>query len=430
VATHIDITQRKAAEEEIRGLAYYDSLTQQPNRRLFLDRLRHAIALHGRNRRCGALFFIDLDHFKTLNDSLGHSLGDRLLQQVAGRLAALVREGDTVARLGGDEFVVICESLAASVEEAAKASEAIGSKILEGLRRPYSLDGHEYTSTASIGITLFGPTGQSVEELLKQADLAMYQAKAAGRNRLRFFDPRMQQALTAHLHMERDLRDALREGQLQAHFQPQVRSDGQTIGAEVLVRWMHPRRGLIYPGEFIALAEDTGLILPLGHWVLELACAQLARWAHEPGLAHLTLAVNVSGQQMYQPEFVEQVLGALQRSGAAPQRLVLELTESLLMSNIEDVIAKMNALDARGVGFALDDFGTGYSSLAYLKRLPLRCLKIDYSFVKDILSNPNDAAIAQTVIGLTKILGLQVAAEGVESREQRDFLMRNGCSVY
>ena len=430
VATRIDITHRKAAEEEIRSLAFYDSLTRQPNRRLFRDRLQHAIANSARSNKCGALFFIDLDHFKTLNDTLGHSQGDLLLQQVAERLAGLVRQGDTVARFGGDEFVILFEELGTTIEEAASMSEVIGKKILEGLRKVYVLGGHDYTSTASVGITLFGPVNEGVEELLKQADLAMYQAKAAGRNRLRFFDPKMQQVATDHLLLESNLRNALRDQQFVVHYQAQVDVSGRPSGAEVLVRWLHPTRGLVYPDEFVPLAEETGMILPLGQWVLEVACEQLVRWARLPDFAHLSLAVNVSGHQVRQSDFVEQVLLALERSGANPHKLKLELTESLLMSNIEDAIAKMSALSARGVGFALDDFGTGYSSLSHLKRLPLQCLKIDRSFVKDVLTDPNDAAIARTVIALANSLGLDVLAEGVETVAQKDFLAASGCFAY
>jgi diguanylate cyclase (GGDEF)-like protein/PAS domain S-box-containing protein len=430
VSTQTDITERKAAEEEIKHLAFYDPLTRLPNRRLLLDRLRQAIASATRSKRHCALLFIDLDNFKTLNDTLGHHKGDLLLQLVAERLLTCVREGDTVARLGGDEFVVMLENLSEAIHEAATQAEVVGEKILKVLNKVYWLGGHEHRSTPSIGVTLFGNDQETVESLLKQADLAMYRAKAAGRNAVRFFDPEMQAAVTAHALLEADLRNALRLEQFVLYYQAQVDDSGRLAGAEVLVRWQHPRRGLVPPNEFIPLCEETGLILPLGKWVLECACAQLAAWAERPDTRHLTLAVNVSAQQLRQANFVEQVLGLLDRSGADPKKLKLELTESQLMGNLEDTIAKMTALKAMGVSFALDDFGTGYSSLAYLKRLLLEKLKIDRSFVMDVLTDPNDAAIAKTIVALAQSLGLAVVAEGVETEEQREFLARIGCHAY
>ncbi|MDD5296780.1 MAG: EAL domain-containing protein [Rhodocyclaceae bacterium] len=430
VCTQSDITDRKAKEDEIRHLAFYDPLTHLPNRRLLRDRLHHALAASHRSRKQGALLFIDLDNFKTLNDTLGHDKGDLLLQQVGQRLASCVREEDTVARLGGDEFVVMLESLSHKSNEAAAQAEMVGEKILATLNQNYLLDGHDYRSTPSIGVTLFGNQHESMEELLKQADLAMYQAKAAGRNALRFFDPEMQSAVTARVALEADLRQAVREGQFLLYYQAQVEERERLTGAEVLVRWRHPQRGMVFPGDFIALAEETGLILPLGLWVLEMACAQLAAWALSPDTTRLTLAVNVSAHQLRQPNFVEQVLAVLESSGADPEKLKLELTESELMDNVEDTIAKMTALKDRGVGFALDDFGTGYSSLAYLKRLPLEKLKIDRSFVMDVLTDPNDAVIATTIVALARSLGLEVIAEGVETEEQRTFLAQNGCHAY
>jgi diguanylate cyclase (GGDEF)-like protein/PAS domain S-box-containing protein len=430
VSTQINITDRKAAEDEIRYLAFYDPLTRLPNRRLLLDRLRQALLLAMRSQRHGALLFIDLDNFKTLNDSQGHDKGDLLLQEVARRLMSCVRESDTVARLGGDEFVVMLEDLGQKVNEAAAQAENIGNKILAELRQTCVLDGYEYHSTSSVGIALFRDRDETVDELLKQADLAMYQAKAAGRNTIRFFDPQMQAAVTAHIAMERDLRNAVRDDHIVLYYQAQMDHENRLTGAEVLARWQHPQRGMIMPGEFIPLAEETGLILPLGRRILEGACRQLAAWAASPDSAHLSLAVNVSVQQLRQPDFVDQVTGMLELTGANPRRLKLELTESLLMDDVEDTIAKMNALKARGVGFALDDFGTGYSSLAYLKRLPLERLKIDRSFVRDVLVDPNDAAIAKTIVTLAHSLGLAVIAEGVETEQQRDFLASNGCLAY
>ena len=430
VGTHTDITERKTAEAQIRNLAFYDPLTLLPNRRLLLDRLQLALASSTRNGLEGALLFIDLDHFKTLNDTLGHDRGDLLLQEVAKRLSGCIREVDTVARLGGDEFVVMLEDLSATSSEAANQSEVVGEKILAALCRPYDLSGQDYRSSSSIGITLFGAPQNNIEDLMKRADLAMYQAKAAGRNTLRFFDPSMQAEVSARAALEADLRNALKHGQFILHYQPQVDAAGHVTGAESLVRWQHPQRGLVSPAEFIPLAEETGLILPLGSWVLETACTCLAAWANDAVTARLTVAVNVSAGQLHQTDFVEQVLAVLRKTGANPRQLKLELTESLLLDDVEDTIRKMSQIKAHGIGFSLDDFGTGYSSLTYLKRLPLEQLKIDQSFVRDVLTDPNDAAIARTVVALAQSLGLSVIAEGVESEAQRDFLARNGCLAY
>jgi|GEM_PF-768123 len=425
-----DFTERKAIEDEVKSLAFYDPLTQLPNRRLLLDRLKQALMASMRSGSLGALLFIDLDHFKTLNDTLGHDKGDLLLQQVARRLTSCVREGDTVARFGGDEFVVILEGLGGHVDEAAAHCRAVGGKIFDVLNQPYVLDGHERRSSPSIGIALFDGRHNAVEELLKQADLAMYQAKTSGRNTLRFFDAAMQAVVTLRAALEADLREALLQQQFSLYYQPQVLGTGRVTGAEALLRWQHPLRGMVSPSEFIPLAEETDLIVPLGQWVLETACQQLVAWAQQPGTAGLSIAVNVSARQMQRDDFVEQVLAAVRRTGAQPQRLKLELTESLLVNDVETTIAKMDALKAEGVGFSLDDFGTGYSSLTYLKRLPLDQLKIDQGFIKDILEDPNDAAIAKMIIALAATLGLAVIAEGVEREEQRLFLARNGCDAY
>jgi diguanylate cyclase (GGDEF)-like protein/PAS domain S-box-containing protein len=430
VGTHADITARKAAEEEIMQLAFYDQLTGLPNRRLLLDRLQQALGSSARSMHYGALLFIDLDHFKTLNDTLGHDSGDLLLQQAALRLGACVCEGDTVARLGADEFVVLLEGLGEHAGDAATRTETLGEEILAALNQPYQLAGHDYRNTCSIGATLLHGHQTPVEELLKQADLAMYQSKLMGRNTLRFFDPQMQAIVIDRAALEVDLREAVRQEQFILHYQPQVVGDGRLTGSEALVRWQHPQRGLVSPADFIPLAEETGLILPLGQWVLQTACVQLAAWAAQPNTAHLTLAVNVSARQVHQGDFVDQVLAILASTGANPKKLKLELTESLLVSQVENTIAKMAALKARGVGFSLDDFGTGYSSLSYLKRLPLDQLKIDQGFVRDILIDPNDAAIAKMVVALAESLGLTVIAEGVEIEAQRDFLARLGCHAY
>ncbi len=425
-----DITAQKAAEEQINALAFYDALTGLPNRRLLIEQLKQALVTHTRSRQHAALLFIDLDNFKTLNDTLGHETGDLLLQQVAQRLLSCVREADSVARLGGDEFVVMLQGLSEEALDAAADAEHVGHKILAAFGPAFQLSAREYRSTPSIGITLFGGSSQSVEDLLKQADLAMYQAKAAGRNTLRMFDNGMQAAVDARAALESDLRLAIDQRQFVLHFQPVVGSGGMVNGAEALVRWQHPMRGLIPPGRFISLAESTRLIVPLGLWVLDTACAQLARWGARDLTRHLTLAVNVSAHQFMEPDFVVQVEGALARSGANPAQLKLELTESLLADNIGEVISKMTALRARGVAFSLDDFGTGYSSLSYLKLLPLAHLKIDQSFVRDLLVDPNDAAIARTIVALGASLGLAVIAEGVETEGQHQFLLATGCETF
>ncbi len=425
-----DITVQKSAEEQINALAFYDALTNLPNRRLLLEQLKQALLTHARSHKHAALLFIDLDNFKTLNDTLGHETGDLLLQQVAQRLLSCVREAESVARLGGDEFVVMLQELSTAELDAAADAEHVGHKILSAFAPIFQLGGREYRSTPSIGITLFGHGSQSVEDLLKQADLAMYQAKAAGRNTLRMFDQGMQAAVDARVDMEADLRLALEQGQFTLHYQPVVGKGGRVIGAEALARWQHPVRGQVAPSQFISLAESTRLIVPLGLWVLDTACAQLARWGSHEQTRQLTLAVNVSAHQFMEPDFVAQVELALATSGADPTRLKLELTESLLADNIDEVIRKMTALRASGVDFSLDDFGTGYSSLSYLKLLPLAHLKIDQSFVRDLLVDPNDAAIARTIVALGASLGLAVIAEGVETQGQHHFLLDLGCETF
>jgi len=421
---------RKAAEDEIRQLGFYDPLTGLPNRRLLSDRLQHALAAGRRNKRHGSLLFIDLDNFKAINDTLGHAKGDLLLQQVAARLSDSVRAGDTVARQGGDEFVVMLMDLSEVAQQAAMQTEAIGEKILEALTRPYQLGAHVYHNSASIGATLFDGQLESTDEHLKRADLAMYDAKAAGRNTLRFFEADMQAVVVLRAELETDLRHGLQKDQFLLYYQAQIDAVGNLTGAEVLLRWQHPVRGFTSPAEFIPAAEQSGLILPLGYWVLETACHQLAAWSGCAATAHLTLAVNVSARQFRQSDFTSKVVELLNRTGADPRRLKLELTESMLLDNVEQIIDKMSALKALGVGFALDDFGTGYSSLSYLKRLPLDQLKIDQSFVRDVLSDPNDTAIVRTIVALAQSLGLEVIAEGVETAPQRDFLAKHGCHAY
>ena len=424
-----DITDRKKAEDEIEHLAFYDVLTKLPNRQLLMKRLEHALVKSANTRKIGSLMFIDLDNFKILNDTLGHSKGDLLLQQVATRLSKCIRKSDTVARLGGDEFVVMLEDLGDSPKEAIETSRTIGEAVLAALSEPYDLFDYQHYGTCSIGITSFSRDRQNIGDLLKQADLAMYQAKAAGRNSVCFFDPQMQAAANASAVMSSELRQALRNQEFVLHYQPQVGLDGM-FGVEALVRWLHPERGLIYPGEFIAQAEESGLILPLGQWVMETACAQLANWAGRPETHKLRIAVNVSARQFRHPQFVDSVMHVINESAISADRLKLELTESLLAHDMDVTIAKMGRLKAAGVTLAIDDFGIGYSALSYLKHLPLDQLKIDRSFVKDILKDPNDAAIARTIIGLARSLGLGVVAEGVETVAQRELLSQFGCDCY
>ena len=430
VATMTDITVSKKAAEEIKYLAFYDSLTGLPNRRYLMDRLQHALAASARSGRDGALLYLDLDDFKTLNDSHGHDFGDMLLQQIAERLTACVREVDTVARLGGDEFVVMLEDLSEHSLETAAQAKTIGNKILSSLSQSYQLGHYEYLSTTSIGITLFNDHGRNIDELLKQADIAMYQAKKSGRNTLRFFDPLMQANINARVALEHELFIALEQQQFQLHYQIQVDKSGRALGAEVLIRWLHPERGMVSPIQFIPLAEETGLILPIGQWVLETACAQLQAWQQNAFTRDLTLSVNVSAKQFYQADFVVQVRAAVQRYAINPGQLKLELTESMLLEHIDDIIATMNTLKAIGIQFSLDDFGTGYSSLQYLKRLPLYQLKIDQSFVRDIAIDGSDQAIVSTIIAMANSLGLNVIAEGVETEEQRQLLLNSGCNTY
>lgn len=430
VATLMDITARKVSEERARTLAYYDPLTKLPNRRLLMERLDHALRASERHKSKGALLFVDLDNFKAVNDTAGHQEGDRLLEHAAERLLACVGQGDTVARLAGDEFVVILDGLSEQGIEAATQARTVAAEMAEALSKPYALGSMEYRGSASIGITLFGGHPESIEEPLKRADLAVHQAKASGRNKVQFFDPHMQAQVKARVELEGGLRLAMEKSQFSLFFQPQVTGTRRITGAEVLLRWHHPEKGMISPARFIPLAEETGLIIPLGRWVLEQACAQLAIWKQDPQMSQLALCVNVSANQIRQDTFVSDVLRILDNTGADPYRLNLELTESSLVTEVESVIAKMDVLKARGVCFSLDDFGTGYSSLAYLKRLPLDQLKIDQGFVRDILIDPNDAEIAKMTIVLAGSLGISVVAEGVETESQRQFLEKHGCHSY
>ncbi len=438
VAVGRDVTERKAAEQRIRYLAFYDALTGLPNRQLLLDRLQEMLA-PSPGAGGGALMFIDLDNFKILNDTLGHQVGDQLLQEVGRRLRGCVSESDTVARLGGDEFVVLLQArpgLSRGPDQAAdpaslvEAARGVAERVRVALGEPYALSGTAHHSTCSIGVTVFEPEAGAVSELLKQADLAMYQAKRQGRNNACFFDPQMQVQASASATLAADLRRAWREAQFVLDYQPQVDTQGQVLGVEALVRWDHPVRGRVPPEHFIGAAEESALILPLGRWVLDTACAQLAVWAGRPDRAHLTIAVNVSARQFRQPDVAQGVAEAIARAGVAPARLTLELTESLMVDGFEDMAGKMARLKALGVGLALDDFGMGYSSLSYLQRLPLDQLKIDRAFVKDLLVDESATAIARTIIALGRSLRLDLVAEGVETEAQREFLAREGCGGF
>ena len=428
VSTFTDITERKTSDQQIMHLAFFDPLTQLPNRRLLLDRIHHALLSRSHSSLYGALIFIDLDNFKTINDTIGHGIGDIMLQEVASRLKHCLREEDTVARLGGDEFVVMLEDLSLSYPEAATRTKFIAHNILAALKQPYQLAEHLCHSSASIGVAMFKDQQTDMHNLLRQADIAMYQAKKAGRDTIRFFDQTMQDAITARAALEAELRHAYASKQFQLYYQIQVDSTQRALGVEALIRWIHPERGIISPTQFIPLAEETGLILPLGHWVLTSACKQLAAWATRTDTAHLTIAVNISPKQLSMPVFVEEVTRLTEHYQIDPSKLKLEITESMLLDNVDDIIVKMNSLKALGINFSMDDFGTGYSSLQYLKRLPLSQLKIDQSFIRDITSDSSDQAIVRTIIAMAHGLNLGVIAEGVETEEQRQLLLKGGCA--
>jgi diguanylate cyclase (GGDEF)-like protein/PAS domain S-box-containing protein len=426
----LDISQRKAQEAELHRLAFHDRLTGLPNRQLLAERIGHALQRHRQTGETGAMLFIDLDHFKSVNDAHGHEKGDQLLRLVGERLQQLVSDADTVARFGGDEFVMLLEDLGADVQAAAQRAQAMASRVLQSFAEPFAMGGIHLYSTPSVGVTLLDGGGASVEQLIKRADLAMYHSKAAGRNIASWFEPDMEQRVAARARLEADLRHALNAGQFELYYQPQCDLQGCMTGVEALLRWNHPQRGLVPPAEFIPVTEEMGLIVPLGRWVLECACALLAQWATVPGTADLRMAVNVSAQQFQRPDFVEQVQAALATTGAPPRRLVLELTESLLLKDVDGTVAKMARLRDAGVGCALDDFGTGYSSLSYLHRLPLAELKIDRSFIWDADNERNGGAIVHTIAGLGKALRLDVVAEGVETEHQRAFIAAAGCHRY
>lgn len=430
VASITDISQSKAAAEKIHNLAFYDPLTQLANRRLLLDRLQHSLANGSRSNQKGALLFVDIDHFKNLNDTLGHTAGDILLKQVAERLLHNVREGDTVARIGGDEFIILLEGLSPQSEQMSAQTESIVHKLQIALSSPYEINGHSFISTVSIGATLINNYDVSSEDLLKQADIALYRAKDSGRNRLQFFDPKMQKIVDSRVEIENELRIAIEQKQFELYYQIQVDNDGFPIGSEALIRWQHPERGLISPFYFIEVAEDTGLILPIGQWVLEAACNQLEKWKKVERTRELSLSVNVSAKQFHQPDFIDILRNTISRYDIDPAYLKLEITEGTLLENIENIIPQMLELKKIGLRFELDDFGTGYSSLQYLKVLPLTQLKIDQSFVRDIATDSNDRTLVRTIISMAHNLGLKVVAEGVENEDQLKFLKNNGCDHY
>lgn len=431
VAVGRDISERRAADAKIQHLAFYDPLTDLPNREHLIERLRSTLTRSRRNSQYGALMFIDLDHFKVLNDTMGHDVGDQLLQHVAHRLRHGIRKTDVVARIGGDEFVILLDNLHADKDAATAKAEVVADKIREALAQPFELPNITHYGAASMGVTLFTGQQHSVAEVLKQADLAMYQAKAEGRNTVVFFDPLMQAAFNARAALNADLVHGLQvEDQFVLLYQPQFDRDRRVVGAEALIRWNHPQHGLMLPGDFIPIAEDNDLIQSLGAWVIQVACEQLAAWQQEPHMRELMLSINVSVKQFRHPQFVDQVLATTREAGVNTEKLQLELTESVLADPLDSTIAKMQALKQEGLKLVLDDFGTGYSSLSYLKQLPLDELKIDKSFVEDILSDASDAAIANAIIDLAHNLRLPVLAEGIESVAQYEFLYERGCDYF
>lgn len=424
-----DISERKKAESKIYTLAFYDSLTQLPNRQLLNDRIAQALAKSHRHRKYGAILFIDLDHFKVLNDTKGHLVGDMLLIEVAKRVSAVLRDGDTLGRLGGDEFIVLLEGLSYNMESAAVESEKFAMRVKEVINQPYNLSGYEHTCSPSIGITLFLGNSYSKDSLLKYADIAMYQAKQSGRNSICFYDPIMQEAIQTKITLEHELRTAILNNQLTLFYQPQVDVSGTLVGLEALVRWNHPIRGLVAPNDFISIAEETGLIIPLGQWVFTQACKQIKIWGDKFPF-QIKVSVNVSVKQFREESFYTMIVETLYDVGVSGNLLKLELTESIIVDNVHASIAKIEAIRSLGIGFSLDDFGTGYSSLSYLKRLPLDELKIDQSFVRDIISDPNDAMLVRTIIDVAHNFDLHVIAEGVENEEQLNFLKECGCGMF
>ncbi|QNI04115.1 EAL domain-containing protein [Halomonas sp. SH5A2] len=422
--------QRREAERKVHRLAYYDSLTQLPNWQLMKEHLQHSLDTNQQTDTYGALLYVDVDDFKRINDSCGHRAGDSLIQELSRRLSALGIEGTTLGRIGGDEFVMIVDGLPADQLKAAEKTELLAEKLHHSLGQPYLWEEKEHFLSTSIGVVLFGEAAHSVDNLFQYANAAAHLAKQSAPNGLRFYDPAVQAELEARTELERDLRLAIERQEFVLVYQTQVDSTGRAIGAEALIRWKHPQQGLVSPGTFIPLAEETGLIVPMGQWVLETACEQLVAWADDENTAHLTLAVNVSAKQFQQPDFVDSVRCVLERSGALPQRLKLELTESMVIGNVDDTIARMHQLKALGISFAMDDFGTGYSSLQYLKRLPLDQIKIDQAFVRDLHKDADDMAIVQTIIAMGQALNINVIAEGVETLAHWRYLNDHQCHAY
>lgn len=426
----VDLTDTKKAHNAVEKLAFYDSLTNLPNRRLFLERLSQEQKVSKRRSSCLALLFLDIDHFKILNDSLGHSVGDLLLIQAGRRIKDVIRKEDTVARLGGDEFVVLLSELSMEKTVAAKQAQSIAEKIKAELSSPIVVQQHEYIITSSIGVTLFSGVDDSADTILKQADTAMYRAKTTGRDNVQFFHPNMQVEADKRLALEKDLHLAVRRQEFELYYQPQYDDKGSFVGAEALIRWNHPVRGLVSPDEFIPVAEETGLIITLGDWVISTACEQLRLWEKLGIPEGFHLAINVSPKQFRMQAFVPHLQYQISQWEVNPEHLTLELTEGIVIDNVEQTIHNMRALKSTGVRFSIDDFGTGYSSLVYLKQLPLDQLKIDQVFIRDIETDPNDAIIVETIISMAKLLGFNVIAEGVETLEQLVFLSSRGCNSY
>jgi diguanylate cyclase (GGDEF)-like protein len=425
-----DIAARRSAEAEAARLAFHDALTDLPNRRLLIEKLQQEVTMAARLERHGALLFLGLDHFKQLNDALGHAVGDALLVEVARRLQRALRRTDLVARLGGDEFAVLLLGLGRDTDTAARAALEMCDKLGTALRAPYDLAGQRLHVTVSIGITLFPADAVEADALMRHADTALHHAKASGRDGVHFFQPEMHSAVLTQHELENDLRQALVERQLSLAYQPLVSNEGRLIGCEALLRWQHPRRGPIPPDDFIPVAEASNLILDLGDWVLAAAARQLRLWGEQAPEQNFHLSVNISPRQFHQHDFDQRVRRILEGAGADPRRLVLEITEGVLVRDSEATAAKMQALRQLGVRIFIDDFGTGYSSLAYLKRLPVDGLKIDQSFVRDLVTDPNDAAIVETILSMAQRFGLQVVAEGVETAEQLVYLEAHRCRYF
>ena len=429
IAFFSDITEFKLAEKEIEKLAFYDPLTELPNRRLLHERLEHELNVARRYKRAGLLFFLDLDHFKNINDSLGHSIGDQLLIQTAKRLQSLLRETDTAVRIGGDEFIILVSAQDGIHADLLEQSSIIAEKIIKAINSPYLIGEHELFISTSIGIALYTGIDETAETLLKRADTAMYQAKDAGRNTFRFYQQRMQEAADSRLLVEKNLRAALSRNEIFLHYQPQLSDDNKLLGAEALIRWQHPELGMISPVEFIPIAEETGLIIPLGQWVIETVCEQIKSWdKQELHIPHI--AINISAKQFHQADFVSMLVHTIFEHHIKPSRVMLEITEGVFLGNLEEAIDKMNALKQSGFTFSIDDFGTGYSSLTYLKRLPFDQLKIDQSFVQGLINHPTDAAIVKAIVAMAKSMNLDLIAEGVETAQHLSYLSDFGCHAY